>query len=593
MFTQKFRDMSLKHKIQCITLFCVIFISVTSFISIYCIIKANEKALYRSVSSNLAYAATEISECLAQTENLANMILSDTIIQEQLPMIMDTGIRAKKQLYETNVYNTLCNYLFNSSGNYVSYIAVFQEDNAIISTYFPYIQNLSSDALNNLIDTGKSHEGGTVWVTDYSIEHGLFLVKELREAKELSFRSLGVLIINIDMDSLFSQTTAFHSDYDTLSYLLTDRDKLLYGMDNLPEINVSDLKKNLKDDYGILSLNGEPVFAVQRPLNNYCWDYICIVSYKSISHTISVTVKICILAMILSIIFTFFTSSQILKTLTRHFDRLIRKINRFGDGNYTLIEDTCDYRNRQDEIGQLHTSFDSMAQKVDTLITENYINELLKKEAQIKALESQMDPHFLYNTLDSINWRAKALKADDISLITTALGNLLRISLSRTNNPFSLGQELKIVENYMTIQKLRYSQRLEYSINITEKLYDCEIPKFTIQPLLENAIRYGLEEISETCFISVTAFSSDTDLVIYVKNNGSHFEENLLKKLESQQLRPHGFGIGILNIHRRLNITYGSDYGLHLYNTESMEDGEEYAIARITLPLLPLKKGEL
>ena len=132
-----------------------------------------------------------------------------------------------------------------------------------------------------------------------------------------------------------------------------------------------------------------------------------------------------------------------------------------------------------------------MVEKINTLINENYINELLKKEAQIKAMESQMDPHFLYNTLDSINWRARMIKSEEISQITTALGNLLRLSLGNNSRDFTLRQELTIVDNYIIIQKIRYQKRLDFSVDIPESLLDIPIPKFTLQPLLENAIRYG------------------------------------------------------------------------------------------------------
>lgn len=591
MFIRKFQDISLKYKIQYLILFCVFFISFTSFISIYCITKSHEKLLYRSVSANLSYSASEISEYLEQTDSLANMILSNKVIQEQLPAMMDTNLRAERQLYENNIYDTLCNYLFNVPGNFISYISIFQV-NSNISTYSPLVRKLPSEVKDDLLNTGKSHEGATVWITDYSQEYGLFLVKELREAKGLSFRSLGVLVINIDLNILLSQTTAFHSGYETLSYLLSSNDDLIYCTETIPQESIPDLKSLQKNSYSILSLDGQSVFAVRGLIRDYNWDYICIVSYESVAQTISVTIRICILAMITSILFIFFSSSQILRALTKHFDRLIYKIDLFGDGNYTLSDNIYDYGSRKDEIGKIHTAFDSMAQKVDTLIQENYVNELLKKEAQLKALENQMDPHFLYNTLDSINWRAKAIKADDISQITMALGNLLRISLSKTNRPFAIYEEMNIIENYMIIQKLRYSRRLEYSIDIPEEFWNYEIPKFTIQPLLENAIRYGLEEISETCFISVSAFSSDNRLIIEVKNNGSHFEKGLLEKLETQQIQPHGFGIGLLNIHKRLNITYGPDYGLYLYNMENEDDGEEYAVARITLPRTPLTKGD-
>lgn len=591
MFIQKFRDIPLKRKIQWIILFCIFFISCTAFLSIYCVSKAHEKVLYRSVSSNLSYSATEIYERLREADNLADMILSNNSIQEKLPIILESNSGSEKQRYENEIYNILCNYLFNVTSSHISYISILQ-DNSSISTYSIPFQKLSSEVKEDLVRIGKAGEGATLWVTDYSQEYGLFLVKELRETKFLTLRSLGTLIINIDPDTLISQTTAFDSDYETLSVLLACQGRLIYPSENTIGDEIADLKNNLNEGSGIFILNEKSVFAVHGLIPGFGWDYICVVSYESIAHTISITLRICILVMAASICITVFSSSRILTALTRHFDWLISKMNRFGDGDYAPIEGEYNYSDRNDEIGQLHKNFDAMAEKVDTLIKENYINELLKKEAQLKALESQMDPHFLYNTLDSINWRAKAIKAEDISQITTALGNLLRISLSKNNYPFSLSQEINILENYMTIQKLRYPRRLEYSIDIPEEFGNCEIPKFTIQPLLENAIRYGLEEISETCFISVTAFSSGKDLIIEVKNNGSHFDDDLLDKLETQQIQPHGFGIGILNIHKRLNITYGPDYGLYLYNMENEDDGEEYAVARITLPLISLMKGE-
>ena len=111
-----------------------------------------------------------------------------------------------------------------------------------------------------------------------------------------------------------------------------------------------------------------------------------------------------------------------------------------------------------------------MVEKIQTLIQENYVNEILKKEAQLKAMESQMDPHFLYNTLESINWRAKMIKSEEISQITTALGSLLRFSLGKNSEDFTLDQEMQIVNNYITIQKIRYQRRLDFSADVPSDL---------------------------------------------------------------------------------------------------------------------------
>lgn len=591
MIRQKYSDLSLKHKIQLIILFVIFSISVAGTISIYFVKKSHEQVLYRFVSSNLTYSATEIYDTMTETENLAMMILSSNSIQETLPLVETADSRAEKQLYTNTIYNTLCNHLFNTSIDSISYMSIHQNDDEITTSSI-LARHIPNDVKERLIEIAQKEDGASIWVTDYSRQYGLFLVKELRESKYLSLRPLGTLIININLDDMVSRAASNDSTYNSVDFILADGNRLIYPSDDITQYQYHTLQDRLSQKYGIITLDQNPFFAVRGHIPVYSWDYFCIVPYDSIARTLSFTLKLCIIAMIVSVGVVFIASTSILSSLTRHFDWLIYKMNRFGEGHYTLPEDACDYSQRKDEIGQLHTNFNSMANKVDALIKENYVNEILKKEAQLKALESQMDPHFLYNTLDSINWRAKAIKAEDISQITTALGNLLRISLSKNNYPFTIQQEMNILENYVTIQKLRYPHRLEYSIDIPEQFRNCEIPKFTIQPLLENAIRYGLEEISEICYISVSAFSSDRNLMIEVKNNGSQFDDDLLNKLESREIQPHGFGIGILNIHKRLKIAYGPDYGLYLYNTEDLDDGEEYAVARIILPLIPLTKGD-
>ena len=159
-----------------------------------------------------------------------------------------------------------------------------------------------------------------------------------------------------------------------------------------------------------------------------------------------------------------------------------------------------------------------------------------------------------------------------------ALGALLRVTLNKKESIFTLKQELELVQSYMTIQKIRFEERLEFSVHVPEELLTATIPKLTIQPLVENAIHYGLEEMTEECTICVAADCADNRLRIYVTNSGSLFEENLLEKLQTNEITPHGFGIGLLNIDKRLKLTFGDGYGLTLYNQDDL------AVAMVTIP---------
>ncbi len=590
MFTQKFRDMPLKRKIELIILGCVFFLSATAFLSIYCISRSHDKVLYRSVAANLSYAASEIHSDLLEVNELADMIFSNDTVQRQLPAAMSTDSREKKQSIETTVYNVLTNYMFNTANQHISYITILQEESTIC-TYLVRFRKVPSEIRDDLVKRGNEAQGSTVWITDYSQDYGLFLVKELREAKDFSFRHMGTLIINVNPDTLIGQTSIFRSAYETPSLLLLEDGKTIYSSQELPQREISRLTSSLEKNYTITEVMDQTLFAVKGYIPDYDWDYIAMVSYESIARTVSLTTTICIGAMLLCAGTVLLLSARILAALTRHFDWLVKKMHLVGEGTYQFPANPYDYSQRKDEIGQLHTNFDSMAHKINTLITENYTNELLKKEAQLKSLESQMDPHFLYNTLDSIHWRANAVGAEDISQITTSLGYLLRMSLSKSSEPFTLRQELELVENYMAIQKLRYSQRLIYEMQIPKEYQNLLLPKFTIQPLLENAIRYGLDNSSDVCTITVSAVLSEDLLVIEVKNSGSSFEENLLEKLVNQEILPHGFGIGLLNIHQRIQIAYGDHFGLHLKNIEEEETGEEYAVVQVFLPVLPQQEN--
>ena len=583
MLKQKLLNLKIKYKIFLIVISCIAVLLCSEFVSIALLSHTYQKICYQSISQSLLQSAISLSEQLKTVDSAADLLFSNRTIQTQLMNYRNTTSIAEKKLCRSKIYTAICDYIFNSGKNIISDISFYQ-NGELVSSSSSMNSILPTNVCDNLFKQAENADGATVWVSDYSQTYGLFLVKEINEIEKLSLDSLGVMIIKPNIEELINSTTIFNSSYEDATYLLFDGDIPIFYSPTLPSEDVRLLKEQLTSDYKVISSNSQSYFAVHGTLKEYGWEYISTVSYAPIAKTISTAVRLSFITIVFCILFAVISSGILISSITRHFDILVQKMKCFGNGQYKSDNACSDYTWRKDEIGLLHTSFDAMAHKVDTLIEENYTNELLKREAQIKSMESQMDPHFLYNTLDSINWRAKAIGASDISLITTALGTLLRSTLSQKSCVFTLCEELHILENYITIQKMRYQKRLECNIQIPEELLNCEIPRFTIQPLVENAIRYGLEEISETCFISVKAMEENGNILIEVKNTGSFFDENLLEKLLSQEIQPHGFGIGIINIHKRLQLTYGTEYGLKTHNIEDETSGEIYAVVRIIFP---------
>lgn len=577
----KLQSLSLKYKILTVILtgFAVLFLA--GLVSLHLVSNSYEKKLYNSIAATLTDSALEISDQLQYIDTIADSILANQTIQGSLDRSRKSTQNSEKQLCFNQVYSTLCDYFFIFNSDAISYISVMQSKD-VISTSNRKFQNVPDSVRSKLKQTAYEGQGATMTVTDYGPEYGIFIVKELRKIEELSLDTLGVLIINIDMNALIAASTAASTEYEDISYYLYDDNSLIFNDSALSRKESAKLYEELKGNYDVVTLEHEKLFAVSGSIPTYKWNYICTVSYNSIYQAITLSSQSFFLIMVLAVILVGIFSTKLIFALFRYFDGLIENMKQFGEGQYQIAVSPQEYR--QDEIGLLYKNFDAMVEKINTLINENYVNELLKKEAQIKAMESQMDPHFLYNTLDSINWRARMIKSQEISQITTALGNLLRLSLGKNSKDFTLRQELTIVDNYIIIQKIRYQKRLDFSMEIPDIFLDIPIPKFTLQPLLENAIRYGLEESSETCYITITSRMEDSTVILTIMNTGSSFEENLIEKLQEGEIQPHGFGIGILNIHRRIQMTCGSQYGLHLYTIEDEETYEECAAAEIRIP---------
>jgi two-component system sensor histidine kinase YesM len=234
---------------------------------------------------------------------------------------------------------------------------------------------------------------------------------------------------------------------------------------------------------------------------------------------------------------------------------------------------------RKDEIGYLYKSFEKMTEDILQLIEVNYKNELLFKESQLKYLQAQINPHFLFNTLDSISWRAKLADDPVTTKIVESLSVLLRGSLSEKKQ-FSLEEEIELVKHYLTIQKIRYGDQLSYSIDCPEQVQSLCFPHMVLQPIIENAIKYSLEFNGEDCRIYISAASNSSILQVTIKNSGSFFEEEHMQKLENNLIETSGFGIGLLNIQQRIQLDYGKEYGIYLYNDE------DRAIVEIKIPSL-------
>ena len=168
----------------------------------------------------------------------------------------------------------------------------------------------------------------------------------------------------------------------------------------------------------------------------------------------------------------------------------------------------------------------------------------LAVKMEFEALQAQINPHFLYNTLETINWSAKMARQPHISSMVESLGFLLRSSISLKEPLIPLSQELGIVLHYINIQRIRFEERLDFRLDVPDVLMPVLIPKLSSEPLVENAVNYALEKMTDTCVIAITAEEKDGLIELTVSDNGPGMDESILMRLKSGEVKPKGSGVG-------------------------------------------------
>lgn len=286
------------------------------------------------------------------------------------------------------------------------------------------------------------------------------------------------------------------------------------------------------------------VIAVEKlfPQADELLRYICMV--------ISVTVALMLLFILL-----------LYQSITRPLNLLSQSMKAAQDQNFTLRLP----KGRADEIGSLTNSFNDMMDRMDQLINEVYQQKLAQQSAEMEALQAQINPHFLYNTLDSINWMLIDRGALDISDLVVSLGNLMRYSIASQPASVPLLLEYQYVQDYLSIQKCRLTSRLQYTLELAPELEDFAVPRLILQPLVENAIRHGVEPMPKGGLVTISAHQLDSDVVISVIDNGKGIPPEQLARLRAVDKFPAAStSIGVHNVERRMQLYFGEGFRLSI-----------------------------
>lgn len=261
-----------------------------------------------------------------------------------------------------------------------------------------------------------------------------------------------------------------------------------------------------------------------------------------------VTILICIFAAVLGY---FITSGMV----SSRIERLTHFMQEVQEGSMDMQMESDD----RDEIGMLYRGFGSMMKRIRTLINEVYLSKITQKEAELKALQAQINPHFLYNTLSLINWKALAAGEEDISRMTLALSTFYRTALNRGRNVLQVETELSNTRAYLEIQSMLHDGDFDYEIEAQTEILQCESLNLILQPLVENAIHHGIEEKTDgRGKITVRGWKEDNCVWFMVEDNGVGMEQEVADKILTMESK----GYGVRNVDERIRLCYGEKYAM-------------------------------
>ena len=426
----------------------------------------------------------------------------------------------------------------------------------------PWIKKLFSMETGKKITTVHNADYMYINIPDYRNP----VVSIAQKINRYDEKEIGIDIIQLDLKySYFADVFKVLNREDRSTIFIIDRnDEIIYHPDfNLVGHQISETVYGLNNTKGMLS--------VVQPLENVPWRIVGKISTEDIVRRYDYIRKASFAIIFLSIIAAVITSFYLSKRITKPLVLMVAKMKEVSIGNFEQFS----VPTRNVDLQILIKGFDKMVGRINLLMEEKVQQETEIVTTELNALKSQINSHFLYNSLEVIRGIALDNKVESIAEIAYALSKLFRYSINKSNDLVTLEQEFDIIKGYVTIHQYRYVNRFKVEYDIDNKILNFRIVRFIIQPIIENSIRYGVEGSTKMGLISITAFQKDNKIIIRVRDNGIGItSEQLIKMNDALEKNMHryedivsvGTGVGLLNVNSRIKLYYGDKYGVKLYS---------------------------
>ncbi len=411
----------------------------------------------------------------------------------------------------------------------------------------------------------------------YSIDDVFSLAKAVQDPE--TGEVLGVILLDIRHDIIQSSINGVTIGEKGFVFVMDQEDNIVYTPVNGIVYRVNPKWVKAMEPMSVQIQGGS--YQIRSELSPYTgWRTVGVFSMDEVMSSVNTIVYILFTCVIISLVLVVIVSFKFSRTLTNPIFKLKRLMKQAESGDLTVRFNF----QHNDEIGELGQSFNHMIARIDQLIQMVYVEQENQRTAEMKSLQEQIKPHFLYNTLDTISWMARDYDAEDIVRLVDALTNMFRIGLSHGKDIITVKEEITHVSNYLYIQKIRYKDKLNYVIHVDESLYAVEVPKLILQPLVENAIYHGVKAKRGGGTITITGVPEGENLVFTVQDNGAGMPqekvEELNRRMSERSVLDEKKSFGLFYIRERIQLCYGKGYGVHVEST--LGEGTRVTI---TLPL--------
>lgn len=550
---EKLKDTNLSTKIALIiTAVCIVVLTGNYFI-LQNAHQAYDELLYQNTAQLLTSIADQIEMQFSKIDLTTLALTNNGGVQGNLQTMSAeeegsrTWLNAKKQLT-----NDLYNYKYS-----IEYFYGFAIVTVKGTTVGESGNVCSSSTMEELISKAEGTNGRSLVVCK---DENVYYIRQILNQDSATYEPLGVMVARVNILKLVNACKTIYNQANIgLDISVIAEDSLIYSSNHLYVEPLDADGWQIRDKH----------FVVQST-NNLGWKFLFCSDYDKIHSAVEeAELRSMCLSAIVTVIALFF-SWRLMKRFTVHLQILMQKIDAYGKGVLPSPDEMAKYQNRKDEFSRLHRQFDQMVYDYKELSDEHYERLIQEKDTQYKLLQQQIQPHFIHNTLALISGIAYEHEDNEIATLTISLSQFLRASMNINKKTVTLRDELALVDDYMHIQMKRFGNRLQYKACVPEEMLNVLLPKFTVQPIVENAIKYAMEEMPDKCYVNVRGYVENETAVIVVEDNGPGIDPHILQKLETKEVSAKGHGIGLQNIQKRIGLLFSEEYGLQVFRKDGM-----------------------